>query len=95
MDIGNGITLTAFGQIRMINFLNVSIPNGTASKSFALPDWFCKNVVGIYATTGSDYSGLTSEVYFRSQTKALEIQDGKNTAPNRSYSGQIVAFATD
>ena len=80
----------------MINFLNTPIPNNSISKTFTLPEWFCKNIAGVYANTGSDFSGITAEVYFRSQTKVLEIQDSKSSAvPNRSYSGQIIAFATD
>ncbi|BBM54084.1 hypothetical protein JMUB3936_0362 [Leptotrichia wadei] len=91
--------LTIVGNLRIIDFGNLSIKNEYETK-FILPDWFCKNmknVSGSCANGTGGAGGEVAEIFLEATTKSLKffpaLRPGFNG--NLQISGQIIAFVAD
>lgn len=91
--------LTILGNLRIVNFTNLSVKNEYETK-FTLPEWFCnktKKMSGSCANGTGGATGEVAEIYFDATNKNLifypALRPGFNS--DLQLSGQIIAFATD
>ena len=88
----DGINITKFGKIIIVNFLNVPMVRNKQSTSYKLPDWVFTKISGVFPATGVDFTGFTAEIYLRTSSKTLEFNDTTRLNENRFLSGQVVVI---